>query len=77
MDERMRFVIRLQDGESMAALCREFDIELPLATIFTHPTLGELASAAEDRILADVTEDTGDPAAGAAEPRRAGPRPVP
>lgn len=26
MDERMRFVIRLQDGESMAALCREFDI---------------------------------------------------
>lgn len=26
MDERMRFVIRLQDGESRAALCREFDI---------------------------------------------------
>ena len=26
MDERMRFVIRLQDGESMAALCREFQI---------------------------------------------------
>ncbi len=26
MDERMRFVIRLQDGESMAALCREFGI---------------------------------------------------
>ncbi len=26
MDERMRFVIRLQDGESMASLCREFGI---------------------------------------------------
>jgi transposase InsO family protein len=26
MDERMRFVIRLKDGESMASLCREFGI---------------------------------------------------
>jgi transposase InsO family protein len=26
MDERIRFVIRLKDGESMAALCREFRI---------------------------------------------------
>jgi helix-turn-helix protein len=26
MDERMRFVIRLQDGESMAWLCREYGI---------------------------------------------------
>jgi transposase InsO family protein len=26
IDERMRFVIRLKDGESMAALCREFQI---------------------------------------------------
>jgi putative transposase len=26
MDERMRFVIRLMDGESMASLCREFGI---------------------------------------------------
>lgn len=26
MDERMRFVIRLKDSESMAALCREFNI---------------------------------------------------
>jgi transposase InsO family protein len=26
MDERMRFVIRLQDGENMASLCREFNI---------------------------------------------------
>ena len=25
MDERMRFVIRLKDGESMASLCRELD----------------------------------------------------
>ena len=52
----------------MVRLCREFDIDLPLATIFTHPTLGELATAAEDRILADVAEDTGGP-----EPKTAGP----
>ena len=26
IDERMRFVIRLKDGESMASLCREFNI---------------------------------------------------
>jgi transposase InsO family protein len=26
MDERMRFVIRLQEGENMASLCREFNI---------------------------------------------------
>ena len=26
MDERMRFVARLLDGEKMAGLCREFDV---------------------------------------------------
>jgi hypothetical protein len=26
MDERVRFVIRLKDGESMTLLCREFGI---------------------------------------------------
>ena len=26
MDERLRFVARLLDGEQMAAVCREFDI---------------------------------------------------
>jgi hypothetical protein len=26
MDERMRFVIRLKDGESMDSLCRKFNI---------------------------------------------------
>jgi len=26
MDERMRFVVRLKDGETMASLCREFGI---------------------------------------------------
>ena len=26
MDERMRFVIRLKDGEARASLCREFGI---------------------------------------------------
>lgn len=47
-------------GTSLAAiqvtlrLCQEFDIELPLDSLFAHPTLGELARVAEDRILADV-----------------------
>ena len=29
MDERMRFVIRLKDGESMASVCREYGISRP------------------------------------------------
>ena len=37
-------------------LCQEFDIDLPLETMFSHPILGELARVAEDRILADVAE---------------------
>lgn len=41
----------------MVRLCREFDITLPLATIFSRPTLGALARAAEDQILADVATD--------------------
>ena len=41
----------------MIRLCREFDIDLPLATVFTHPTLGELSRVAEDRILADAAGD--------------------
>ncbi len=45
--------------QMMVRLCREFDITLPLATIFTHPALGDLARVAEDRILADA----GDPGA--------------
>ncbi len=38
----------------MLQLCQEFNIDLPLETMFSHPTLGELAKAAEERILADV-----------------------
>jgi acyl carrier protein len=37
----------------MLRLCREFSIDLPLETPFSHPTLRALARAAEDRILAD------------------------
>ena len=32
MDERMRFVIRLKDGEGMASLCREFNISRKTGT---------------------------------------------
>ena len=42
--------------EVMLRLCQEFDIDLPLETMFSHPTLGALAKVAEDRILADVAE---------------------
>jgi hypothetical protein len=38
----------------MLRLCREFAIDLPLETPFSHPTLRALARAAEDRILADA-----------------------
>jgi acyl-CoA synthetase (AMP-forming)/AMP-acid ligase II/acyl carrier protein len=40
----------------MLQLCREFDLDLPLETMFSHTTLGRLARVAEDRILADVAE---------------------
>jgi len=32
MDERLRFVARLLDGEKMAVLCREFEISRKTAT---------------------------------------------
>ena len=38
----------------MLQLCQEFNIDLPLETLFSHPTLCELAKVAEDKILADV-----------------------
>ncbi len=49
-------------GTSLAAmdvmirLCREFDIDLPLETLFSHPKLSELAGVAEDKILEDVAD---------------------
>ena len=53
-------------GTSLAAmqvmlqLCREFDIDLPLESLFSHTTLGRLARIAEEKILADVAELTED-----------------
>jgi acyl carrier protein len=40
----------------MLRLCREFDIDLPLESMFLHPSLGELATLAEETILADVAD---------------------
>ena len=42
--------------EVMVRLCQEYAIDLPLETLFSHPTLSKLARVAEDRILADVSE---------------------
>jgi amino acid adenylation domain-containing protein len=39
--------------QMMVALCREYDIHLPLATVFSHPGLADLARLAEDAILGD------------------------
>jgi amino acid adenylation domain-containing protein len=50
----------------MLRLCREFDLDLPLATMFTHPRLADLARVAEDRILLEpVTPPREAPATGA------------
>jgi len=40
----------------MLQLCSEYDIDLPLESMFSHPVLAELARLAEDRILADVEQ---------------------
>ena len=40
--------------QMIVRLCRHFAIDLPLAAVFTHPRLADLARVAEDRILADV-----------------------
>jgi acyl carrier protein len=46
--------------ELMLRLCREFDINLPLETVFTSPTVHDLARVAEARILDDVSSSTGE-----------------
>jgi putative transposase len=38
MDERLRFVARLLEGEKMAVLCREFDISRKTGTRFISAT---------------------------------------
>jgi amino acid adenylation domain-containing protein len=40
----------------MLLLCQEFNIDLPLETIFSHRTVEDLARVAEGKILADVAE---------------------
>jgi hypothetical protein len=41
--------------QMMVMLCREYDIHLPLATVFSHPRLADLARLAEDAILGEVS----------------------
>jgi acyl carrier protein len=57
--------------EVMIGLCREYDIDLPLETLFEQPRLSLLARAAEDRILADVA-DLAEPAVQADAPTASG-----
>ena len=42
--------------EVMILLCREFDIDLPLPSLFERPVLRELAELAENKILDDVAQ---------------------
>ena len=37
MDERLRFVARLLEGEKMAVLCREFEISRKTGYFFSSP----------------------------------------
>ena len=46
MDERVRFVARLLDGEKMAALCREFAISRKTDSLFQMLSLPDIESAA-------------------------------
>ncbi|HUF64319.1 MAG TPA: amino acid adenylation domain-containing protein [Verrucomicrobiales bacterium] len=47
-------------GTSLAAMevifriCREFSVELPLQTVFQHPTIGALAEQVEQAVLSEV-----------------------
>src|SRR5580765_1335790 len=46
VEERMRFVLRLKDGESMASLCREFGISRVTGyKVYERCQLGELANS--------------------------------
>jgi acyl carrier protein len=40
--------------EVMLRICNEFDVDLPLQTVFQHSTVAELAKAVEDRIVEEV-----------------------
>ncbi len=46
MEERLRFVARLLDGEGMSAVCREFGISRKMGIPFTHvaPRAGSLVA---------------------------------
>jgi acyl carrier protein len=40
--------------EVMLQLCRQFELDLALQTIFQHPTIEELATAIENQILSEI-----------------------
>jgi acyl carrier protein len=40
--------------EAMLRVCNEFDVDLPLQTLFQHPTVAQLAKAVEDRIVEEI-----------------------
>ncbi len=37
--------------EVVLRICNEFDVDLPLQTVFTRPTVAQLATAVEDLIV--------------------------
>lgn len=44
-------------------LCRDFEIDLPLQTIFQHPTVSQVAAEIENKILAEIEDLTDEEAA--------------
>jgi putative transposase len=57
MDERMRFVDRLMDGEKMAVVCREFDVSrktgYKLFNRYKNSGIGGLTDQTVDALTTD------------------------
>lgn len=49
--------------EMMLKLCREFEIDLPIQTVFAYPTIRKLAAVLEDALLDSIDELTDEEAA--------------
>lgn len=58
MDERLKFVARLLDGEKMAVLCREFDISRISWTMFGVPAVDGVLRACRRASAISASSET-------------------